>query len=58
MTEKEIDSLWHKAMKESVAANEMYTRYRFAEMVAEAERERCANILIERQNEEKKFTGD
>lgn len=45
MTRDEIDALWGRATLESVKAGEQYTRYRFAEMVAEAERDRlCAAI--------------
>jgi hypothetical protein len=42
MTQDEIDIMWQQAMKESIKDGEMYTRYHFAEMVAEAEREACA----------------
>lgn len=44
VTEKEIDTLWFKATDASIAAGEMFTRYRFAALVAEAERERCAKV--------------
>ena len=40
MTKDEIDTLWQKAMQESIKDGEMFTRYHFAEMVTEAERER------------------
>jgi hypothetical protein len=45
MTQDEIDIMWQKAMQESIKDGEMYTRYRFAKLVAEAEREACAKIL-------------
>ena len=35
MTKEEIDILWQKAMQESIKDGEMYTRYRFAKLVAE-----------------------
>ena len=40
MTQDEIDIMWQKAMQESIKDGEMFTRYHFAEMVTEAERER------------------
>ena len=40
MTKEEIDILWNKALRESVEDGTLYTRYRFAELVAEAERNR------------------
>ena len=35
MKQDEIDILWQKAMQESIKDGEMYTRYRFAKLVAE-----------------------
>jgi hypothetical protein len=40
MTKEEIDILWHKAMRLSIEDGDQFTRYRFAELVAEAERNR------------------
>ena len=51
MTKEEIDILWHKAMRLSIEDGDQFTRYRFAELVAEAEREACAKVcepLLER----------
>ena len=45
MTQDEIDTMWQKAMRESIKNNENYTRYHFAKLVAEKEREACAEIL-------------
>jgi hypothetical protein len=42
MNREELDKLRNIALRESVAAGEHYTRYRFAELVAAAEREKCA----------------
>jgi hypothetical protein len=42
MIKDEIDTMWQKAMCQSIEEGEMYTRYHFAKMVAEAEREACA----------------
>lgn len=42
-----LDQIWFKALAESVAANEMFTRYRFAQFVAQEERESCAKLLDE-----------
>ena len=39
MTREELDTLWHKALIASVRDGELYTRYRFAALVAKAERE-------------------
>jgi hypothetical protein len=44
MTRDEIDIMWQKAMQEAVEDGEMYTRYRFAKLVAAAEREACAKV--------------
>ena len=44
MTKEEIDILWNKALRQSVDDGSLYTRYRFAELVAEAEREACAKV--------------
>ena len=40
MTQDEIDIMWQQAMQESIKDGEMFTRYHFAKLVAEAERER------------------
>jgi hypothetical protein len=45
MSKDEIDTMWQKAMQESIKDGEMFTRYHFAELVAAAEREACAAIL-------------
>ena len=45
MTKEEIDILWNKAIRESVDDGSLYTRYRFAELVAEAEREAKEELL-------------
>ena len=47
MTKEEIDILWHKAMRLSIEDGDQFTRYRFAELVAEAEREACAKVCEE-----------
>lgn len=39
MTQEEIDTLWQKAMQESIKDGEMFTRYHFAKLVAKYERE-------------------
>jgi hypothetical protein len=45
MTQEEIDTLWQQAMRESIKDGEMYTRYHFAKLVAEKEREACAKVV-------------
>ena len=47
MTQDEIDILWQKAMQESIKDGQMYTRYHFAKLIAEAEREACKQIIRE-----------
>jgi len=44
MKQEEIDTLWFKALDESVKQGELYTRYKFAELIAAAEREACALV--------------
>ena len=44
MTHEEIDRMWQKAMRQSIEAGEMFTRYHFAKLVAEREREACIEI--------------
>ena len=44
MIQNEIDTMWQKAMKESIKEGEIYTRYHFAKLVAAAEREACAKL--------------
>jgi hypothetical protein len=44
MKQEEIDTLWFKALDESVKQGELYTRYKFAELIAAAEREACARV--------------
>ena len=45
MTKEEIDILWHKAMRLSIKDGDQFTRYRFAELVAESEREAKEELL-------------
>ena len=51
MTKEEIDILWNKALRQSVDDGTLYTRYRFAELVAEAEREACAKVCEDMRGE-------
>jgi len=44
MTREELDTLWDKSVNESIKAGDGLARYRYAEYVAEAEREACAEI--------------
>ena len=41
MTKDDIDQMWNQAMNEAVKNGENFTRYRFATLVAEHEREAC-----------------
>ncbi len=42
MTRDETDTLWQKALHQSVKDGEQFTRYHFAALVAAHEREECA----------------
>jgi len=44
MTKDDIDQMWNQAMNEAVKNGENFTRYRFAALVAAAEREACAKV--------------
>jgi hypothetical protein len=48
MTKTEIDVMWSRALREAIEGGEEFTRYRFAAMVASAEREdereACAQV--------------
>ena len=35
MNKDEIDAMWHQAMRQSIEAGEVFTRYNFAKLVAE-----------------------
>ena len=45
MTSEQIDKLWNRALAESVAAGEEFTRYRFAAMVESAAVRRCVDVI-------------
>ena len=40
----ELDTLWDKSVNESIKAGDGLARYRYAEYVAAAEREACAEV--------------
>lgn len=40
MNRAEIDTLWQKALNESIKAGEQFTRYHFADLVSDAESKR------------------
>ena len=44
MTRQEIDTLWYKAMHDSIRDNEDFIRYHFFRLAIAAEREACADI--------------
>lgn len=44
MKQEEVDKLWYKAMSQAMQQGELYTRYKFAELIAAAEREACARV--------------
>jgi len=45
MTHEEIDAMWQQAMRESIKDGEVFTRYHFAKLVAQHEREACVKLL-------------
>lgn len=45
MTRDQIDALWQQAMHDAIAEGEQMTRYHFADLVAAAEREACAQYV-------------
>ena len=47
MTKDDIDKLWHQAMNEAVINGEDFTRYRFAKLVAAAQKEADAKLIEE-----------
>ena len=52
MNKKEIDKLWNRAIREAMDEGCLYTRYHFAELVAAAEREACAKVCEEIENDQ------
>jgi len=44
MTRQEIDTLWYKAMHDSIRDNEDFVRYHFFKLAVAAEREECAKV--------------
>lgn len=51
MTKDDIDKMWGQALNESIKNNEEFTRYRFAKLVAAAEREACAKVCDDKYKE-------
>ncbi len=47
LTNAELDTLWFQAQHDAIKAGEDFTRYRFAALVAAAEREACAKVCEE-----------
>lgn len=61
MTRAEIDILWQRAMAQSIKDGEMFTRYHFAKLIADAERERIktsrpprVSVALERARQEER----
>ncbi len=44
MTHEELDALWNKSVDISITAGDGLARYRYAEYVAAAEQEACAQV--------------
>jgi hypothetical protein len=44
MNREDIDRMWFQAMRESIGAGDSYIRYRFAALVAAAEREALVHL--------------
>jgi hypothetical protein len=45
MTNAELDKLWFRALSDAIKAGEDFTRYRFATIVAAAQREKVAHWM-------------
>lgn len=45
MTNAELDTMWFQAQHDAIKANEDFTRYRFAALVAAAQREKLAHWM-------------
>ena len=45
MTNAELDTMWFQAQHDAIKAGEDFTRYRFAALVASAEREKVAHWM-------------
>jgi hypothetical protein len=58
MTKTEIDVMWNRALREAIEGGEEFTRYRFAAMVASAEREACAKVCEGLWRIDGQFTAD
>jgi hypothetical protein len=54
MTKDDIDKLWNQAMTDAIKNGEDFTRYRFANLVAAAEREACAKLIDEMAAQDKR----
>lgn len=48
VTRDEIDRLWQKAMHQSIADGEQFTRYHFSNLIASHVAEECANVCENR----------
>ena len=44
MKQEDVDKLCYKAMSQAMQQGELYTRYKFAELIAAEEREACALV--------------
>ena len=44
MTNKEIDAIWDRALRETTTAGDRFIRYHFAKLVAEHERSVCEKV--------------
>lgn len=42
MKQEEIDTLWYKAMSQAMQQGELYTRYKFAELIVQE----CAKVAF------------
>ena len=47
MTKDDIDKLWNQAMRDAIKNGEDFTRHRFANLVAAAEREACLDAMMQ-----------
>jgi len=52
MTREEIDIMWQQALQDSVRDGEMFTRYHFAKMIADKQREASAEMIEDMTDEQ------
>jgi hypothetical protein len=52
MTKDELDVMWNKSLRQAIEEGEQYTRYHFAALVAEKEREKVLREIADAKSNE------